>query len=89
MNKKLENPMKMNKMPRFVLTIVFVLFFALGSLNAPEASAQPPLPDHGEPGDFKPQDENGPIGSGIAILLSLGAAYGAKRVYDARKKLRE
>jgi len=26
-----------------------------------------------------------PIGSGVAILLALGAAYGGKKVYDFRK----
>jgi len=30
-----------------------------------------------------------PIGSGIVLLLTLGAGYGAKRIYDARKKLAE
>lgn len=30
-----------------------------------------------------------PVGSGIAVLLALGAGYGAKRIYDARKKLAE
>ncbi len=48
--------------------------------------AQPPPPDdHGEDGDQQPA----PIGSGIAILLALGAGYGAKKVYDARKKINE
>lgn len=30
-----------------------------------------------------------PIGSGIALLLAMGAGYGAKKIYDARKKLAE
>lgn len=30
-----------------------------------------------------------PIGSGIALLLSMAALYGGKKVYDARKKLME
>ena len=32
----------------------------------------PLLPDHGETGN---QDANTPLGSGIAVLLGLGAAY--------------
>jgi len=28
-----------------------------------------------------------PLGGGIALLLTLGAGYGANRVYKARKKL--
>ncbi len=51
------------------------------------AIAQPPPPDeHGEEGDQTP---TAPIGSGMALLLAMGAAYGAKKVYDARKKIRE
>jgi hypothetical protein len=30
-----------------------------------------------------------PIGSGLVILLALGAGYGSKLVYNARKKLLE
>ncbi len=52
------------------------------------AIAQPPPPpdDHGQEGDQTP---TAPIGSGMALLLAMGAAYGAKKVYDARKKIRE
>ena len=40
--------------------------------------ANPLLPNHGETGN---QDANTPLGSGIAVLLGLGAAYmvGKKR----------
>ena len=47
----------------------------------------PPPPDnHGESGD---QERGGtaPIGGGIAMLLTMGAAYGGKKYYDYRKKL--
>jgi hypothetical protein len=30
-----------------------------------------------------------PIGSGLGILLALGAAYGGKKVWDYRRKLEE
>jgi hypothetical protein len=30
-----------------------------------------------------------PVGSGLVILLSMGAAYGTKKLFDARKKLVE
>ena len=30
-----------------------------------------------------------PLGTGIGILLALGGAYGAKKVYDIRKKPKE
>ena len=61
-----------------VLLIVLVFTFTLSGI------AQPPPPDHGQQGD-----QPAPIGSGIVILLMLAGAYGAKRVYDARRKLRE
>ena len=61
--------------------MMFILFMSLGHL----ALAQPMTPSqHGEDGN-----QPAPIGSGIAILLTLAGAYGAKKVYDARKKLRE
>ncbi len=50
------------------------------------AIAQPPPPDeHGEDDDFHPA----PVGSGIAIILTLSTGYGAKKIFDARKKLKE
>ena len=42
----------------------------------------PPPGSHGGGGDF----EAAPIGSGLLILLSLGLAYGGKKVYNARKR---
>ncbi|HBZ65336.1 MAG TPA: hypothetical protein DEO70_00745 [Bacteroidales bacterium] len=55
--------------------------------------AQPPpsLNSSGTAVDGNPIKGGGsaPIGSGIALLLTLGAGYGAKRIYDARKKLAE
>jgi len=30
-----------------------------------------------------------PLGSGIALLIALGTGYGTKRVFDARKKLKD
>ena len=51
------------------------------------AIAQPPAPprQHGEEDDQSPFQE-APIGGGLAILLAMGAIYGAKKVYDAQKQ---
>ena len=47
--------------------------------------AQPAPPaEHGS-GDNKPAGGGAPIGSGVALLVALGAAYGSKKVYDFRK----
>jgi hypothetical protein len=53
--------------------------------------AQPPNPpgSHGSTGNQSPSGGMAPIGSGIIMLLSMGAAYGAKKVFNARKKLEE
>ncbi len=62
-----------------ILATLSALFFITATI------AQPPPPaEHGSN-----EDENVPIGSGLAILIALGAAYGTKKVYDARKKISE
>ncbi len=67
---------KLIKKPAIIA--LFVLFLSI------TAFPQPPLP----PGHGEPDDQPAPIGSGIAILLALGVAYGAKKVYNARKNFR-
>ncbi len=70
----------MNKsiLSKLMITAAFVLFSLI-------TFAQPPdFPGPGQDGD-----QPTPIGSGLVILLALGAAYGGKKVYDARKKLQE
>jgi hypothetical protein len=64
-----------------ILFISLLITFCIVSMG------QPPLPpDQENPDDWQP---TAPIGSGIIVLLSLGAVYGGKKVYDARRKLRE
>jgi hypothetical protein len=48
---------------------------------------QAPPPPPGEHGSGTNEDPGGgaPIGSGISILLSLGAAYGGKKIYKVWK----
>jgi hypothetical protein len=70
------------KFKRTLTSLMFILFMSIGHLIL----AQPMTPSQfGEDGN----QESGPIGSGIVILLTLAGAYGAKKVYDARKKIRE
>jgi hypothetical protein len=63
-------------------TLVITAFLLIG--NGLLAQVPPPPPgDHGESGN---QPGGGaPIGSGIGILLALGAAYGGRKVYKAFK----
>ena len=54
------------------------------------ASAPPPPPPPTGPGSDIPIGGGAaPIGSGLIMLISMGAAYGAKKVYNARKRLVE
>jgi hypothetical protein len=55
------------------------------------AQPQPPNGPGGAPpgGSNTPVGGSAPIGGGIALLITLGAAFGAKKVFDARKKLME
>ena len=62
--------------------VVVILFLVFLNINLP---AQPPPPsDHGS-SENTPPGGGAPIGSGIALLLVLGATYGGKKVYDFRK----
>lgn len=62
-----------------ILTAITALFLVTAAI------AQPPPPEeHGSDGN----QPAAPIGSGIAILMSLGVAFGAKKVYDARKRMK-
>ncbi len=62
--------------------IIFSLAFGLMFWsNNTFAQAFPP-PHHGSTGD---QGSGAPIGTGVVILLGLGAAYGGKKLYDGGK----
>lgn len=51
-----------------------------------QVSAQPDTPGTGSSGGGHSMGGGAPIGSGIALLISLGAGYGIKKVYSHRKK---
>jgi len=71
-------------MIKYIIRSLFAILVVL-SLSL-SAIAQPPPPDYDEDGDQQPA----PICSGMVILLAMGTAYAAKKVYKARKKeLRE
>ena len=68
-----------------ITTIVF-LIFVLPLISIGQTPPPPPS-DHGQTGDQSPDGGGAPIGGGIAMLLTMGAAYGSKKYYDYRKKL--
>jgi hypothetical protein len=77
-------------MKKVIINLIIVISFIIVPVITATASAPPPPPP---PGDPDPSDipigGSAPVGSGLILLLSMGAAYGVKKVYDARKKLEE
>jgi len=73
----------------FINLIITGLFLVVPVIIA-SASAPPPPPPPGGPGSDTPIGGGAAqIGSGIVLLISMGAAYGAKKIYDSRKRLVE
>lgn len=73
----------MKKLTTFFLTATLALFFLLSSsvLWADE----PPNPGGGPGGGDLPVGGGSPIGSGLVILLTLGACYTGRKVYKFGK----
>ena len=76
-------------MKKAVLNLILTGLFIAVPVIIASASAPPPPPPGGPGGGDAPIGGAAPIGSGIVMLLSMGAAYGAKKVYNARKRLEE
>lgn len=69
----------MHIIQRIIYTVVFV------SVMSISVNGQPSPPgSHGE--DSDQDSRNAPIGSGMVILLAMGAGYTAKKVYDSNKE---
>lgn len=66
----------------FATAIIFYLF--IGVTTSVFAGLPPPPPGGGGPPCFPPPCM--PIDGGISFLLAAGAALGAKKIYDSRKK---
>ena len=66
------------------------LTIVIGLLAFTTFAQQPPPPPGGGHGQNGNQNGgNAPIGSGLFILLSLGVAYGSKKVYLLKKSENE
>jgi len=79
---KIENHTTMkNRFKILAITLTLGFLFGLSTISFP----QPPPPGgHGQGGNGTPGG-SAPIGSGLFILLGLGATYGAKKVYHYKK----
>ncbi len=72
---------------KFFAVSLLICFATLITTNVQADAPPPPPPEHGETGNVP--GGGAPIGSGLAILLSLGAGYGAKKIYDYKKRKKE
>jgi hypothetical protein len=74
-------------MKTFTKSIAALITITLLTINI---SAQTPPPPNGgqTPGEAgnTPVGGGAPIGGGLLILVALGAGYGAKKVYDFRRR---
>ncbi|MCD4789325.1 MAG: hypothetical protein K8R37_04935 [Bacteroidales bacterium] len=77
----------MKKIIRSVILLAF-LFFSPIFLNNIFADC-PPDPGGGPGSGDPPVGGGSPVGGGLLIMISLGAIYGSKKVFDARKKILE
>ena len=71
---------------RVKLLIVIAVIALATSMNAAFAQPHPNEQSNGSSTGGAPIG-GAPIGSGLAILITLAAGYGGKKVYDARKKI--
>ena len=76
-----------NRFRILAISLTLGLFIGISAVTI----AQPPAPpaDHGQGGNASPGGGTAPVGSGLVVLLSMGAAYGAKKLFHARRKLEE
>ncbi len=72
---------------RKAFPILLMLFLSASTGLFAQDPPPPPLGGHGQSGNQSPPGGGTPIGSGIAILLALGAVYGGKRFYKHRKQV--
>jgi hypothetical protein len=81
------NSKKGNKMKKFIQIIsVLVIFLMLSiHLNA-QVKEAPDYPPGGPSGNDGTIGEGAPIGSGLIILISLGAAYAGRKIYLMKKE---
>ena len=76
----------MNKILKLLIITAIVI---VPLLTATASVPPPPPPPPGGGGDPIPIGGTAPIEGGVVILVSMAAAYGAKKIYDARRRLEE
>jgi len=65
--------------------IIILISLALIMFLAIDSYAQPQPPGHDATGNV-PGGGGAPIGGGLLILIGMGVAYGAKKIFQLRKE---
>ena len=73
-------------MKKQLLSVIITLFFTLLVFNRFSQVPPPPPSGAGHGASGNQNGGNAPIGSGLFILLGLGAAYGSKKLYTLNKE---
>jgi len=77
------NKIKHKTMKKLIATAAFLVIGGIALIS----QTPPPPNGGGNPGSGNtPVGGGAPVGSGLVILLALGTGYGAKKVYDFRKR---
>ncbi|MBU2650904.1 MAG: hypothetical protein KKA81_08210 [Bacteroidetes bacterium] len=71
-------------MKKSISILILLIFIGLSTNQIFASSPPPPPPGHGSSGNVP--GGGAPIGSGLAVLLGLGAAYGGFRFYKQWKR---
>ncbi|MCE1201893.1 MAG: hypothetical protein LWX09_07310 [Bacteroidia bacterium] len=69
-----------------IKTLILAAFLAFSTEALIGQGAPPPPPSSHGSSTNQPAGGGAPIECGVGILLALGAAYGARKVYQLRKK---
>ncbi len=72
-------------MKKHIVKTLTLIAFTLLSVGAFAQVPPPPPSGHGSGGNQPASGGGAPVGSGIGILMALGAAYGGKKVYQEYK----
>lgn len=77
--------MKLKYLKKIIISLVFVFAtsFSFAQMMSPQD------PGNGPSGSDPPIGGGAPVSGGIALLLSLGAVYGGKKVVDLVKETRK
>jgi hypothetical protein len=71
---------------RLAITLLIIVLMIINPLTASAQNGSPPPPpgEHSQTGN-QPPGGGTPIGSGLLIMLALGAAYGGNKLRNIRK----